>query len=94
MTKQLIEYNAKLISITPRDNPNYDDWSWRLKYVGMIGKVAIMQKRHIPSEIFIDITFDNIGTIRTSCGISELNDNIFIFTTKQSIYEFEIITRD
>lgn len=93
MAKTIKCYEAKLLEATPVSNHIQDDWSWRLQYVGMAGSLAILESEYKhPGEVFLHLNGVDGRCLKTSCGTLEDRGDTITFTTKQSVYIFEVIT--
>ena len=84
-------YIAKLIEIIPITEAYENEWSWRMRYVGIEGVLGMFESEHKhPGERFLYIEDINGRYLKTSCGTYEYCEDYLIFTTKHSIYTFQI----
>ena len=93
MARVMAQYKARLLDVTPASNPSQENWRWRLQYVGLTGRLAIMQSEHkYPGQLFL--RFDGIDGrfLKTSCGRIENCGEEIRFTTQQSVYVFKVTT--
>lgn len=93
MPKLIKRYRyAKLKTVTKISDINYMYWKWRRKYIGFIGELSILQSEEkFPGQYYLYFTNHRLNWITSGYGEYTTNKNKLIMTTKNSIYEFEII---
>ena len=91
MAKKVNAYIAKLIEIIPITEAEENEWSWRMRYVGMEGILGMFESEHKhPGEKFVYIENRDGRYLKTSCRTYEYREDYLIFTTKHSVYTFQI----
>ena len=95
MAKLIESYVAKLIDVVPviEDMKEMDEnWSWRREYIEMEGTLFILESEYKhPGERFVYLLSEDGIYLTTSCGTCEFREDLMIFTTKHSIYTFQIL---
>lgn len=95
MAKVVGIHTAKVLSIEPIGNPPLEDWSWRKLNVGMTGTLNLMEsERVVPGLHFIICRNTDGWWMKTTYGREEINGNIMTFTSRHSIYTFELLDMD
>lgn len=84
-------YPVTLLSVTKMNGGDESEWKWRELYIGQNGCLDIREsdKKH-PGEKYAVFECPDLAELRTSYGKTEQNENQLIFTTENSIYEFEM----
>ena len=91
MAVKVNAYIARLIEIIPIVDNDENEWSWRMRYVGMKGILGMFESEHKhPGEKFMYIESRDGRCLKTSCGTYEYREDYLIFTTKHSVYTFQI----
>ena len=91
MAVKVNAYIAKLIEIIPITEAYENEWFWRMRYVGIEGVLGMFESEHKhPGERFLYIEDINGRYLKTSCGTYEYREDYLIFTTKHSVYTFQI----
>ena len=91
LAQKVNAYIAKLIEIIPIVDNDENEWSWRIRYVGMEGILGMFESEHKhPGEKFMYIESRDGRCLKTSCGTYEYREDYLIFTTKHSVYTFQI----
>ena len=65
-------------------------WTWRKWYEGRTGKLYLMRSRTVPSAFHICFTLRHKRWLTTGRGTYEIRGLNLVFTTKNSVYTFEI----
>lgn len=91
MAVKVNAYIAKLIEIIPITEAEENEWSWRMKYIGIEGVLGMFESEHKhPGEKFMYIESRDGRYLQTSCGTYEYREDYLIFATKNSVYTFQI----
>ena len=84
----VVEFKA----VTKICDKSYDEWKWRERYIGYQGELFVFEslEKH-PGKRYLNFTDHSRNWLNTGCGEYVIEGNILTMTTKNSIYEFEII---
>ena len=92
MAKLIRTYVAQLMDVIPASEEIEDNWSWRREYIEMEGTLFILESEYKhPGERFVYLLSEDGIYLTTSCGTCEFREDLMIFTTKHSIYTFQIL---
>ena len=92
MAKLIREYGAELVSVEPVNTVLPEEWSWRLRYIGLQGHLSVMESEHKhQGQQFLYFLGRDGRYLKTSCGTAKFQTDTITFETKQSTYVFRII---
>jgi len=84
---------ALCLNIEPAKDTLVEEWDpWRKEFVGLAGQVWISKSECVrPGEIFLYFNGPNGGYLRTGYGSLTIKDDMIVFCTEKSKYEFSRI---
>lgn len=79
-------------SVTNISDKPYDEWKWRERYIGFQGELFVFESTEKqPGKLYLNFTDHSRNCLNTGHGEYVIDGNILTMTTKNSIYEFEIL---
>ena len=82
---------TKIKHISRNNGEALDVLDWRCEYIGMVGTLKICMIADGEYKGYCSAEFEGMYSLETSLGIPETVPNGIKLTTKNSVYEFELI---
>ncbi len=83
---------AEFKSVEKTSDMEYEKWKWRERYIRFQGELYILEsERRFAGQQYLYFTDHSGNWLTTGYGEYRINGKRLIMTTKNSVYEFEII---
>ena len=79
-------------SVAKISDMEYKKWKWREQYIGFQGELFVFESTEkYPGKLYLNFTDHSRNCLNTGYGEYVIDGNILTMTTKNRIYEFEIL---